>query len=547
MIQRSLSPVVLALLAFGSLRLLVAQKEVQPTASQKPPVLLLKCPDIAVKNLQATLVSTLLGDLQVEFPMDTVRLESTLENTGSAAVPPGTSLYIILKRNGEVIQSASVQDVLGTPGSRWTYSVTDSFMHGQKTIYVIQVASTLKECRVSNNRAMHMIDEKKLHPSGIPDLAVSVFAIEKNWKHDGERFQASFDLEADVANNGTGYCNSASRLLFVLNIDQVVLATVNIPRDELPGPGEKKRFTAELTADQLPLGEFLVSAHIGQARNEHLGNNNWSPNCGRIANTAGPPVGAMAVLEFEPWHLAGKQLAAVIQITNLQNQHLRNLRLLMFKDNVLVREWRTLEFGPRETSHVRFSEERQPPQAISGSNRFRAVLTSDRGKTTPPVYSILDEHARNLNWVGMSEGKLQDNLQNKDDGLAAQVFRKNKNFLIWETRVKIDPAGIRINVKGKKIVGIPPDIEFHYEIVLLPRVVLDQVKLDVAKTAVHLGPPLSESFGNLLAPVICQSSKAVIEKFMEKELAAGLAKAPGSRYAAPIGLVPTAGVLDIYY
>jgi hypothetical protein len=126
MINKSLPLVVLALLAAGSLHLRAEQKKVKPAASQKSPVILLKCPDIAVQNMQVTLVNTLLGDLQVEFPMDTVKLEATLENVGSTAVPPGALLYVILKKNGEAIQSAIATDALGAPGSRWTYSVNDS-------------------------------------------------------------------------------------------------------------------------------------------------------------------------------------------------------------------------------------------------------------------------------------------------------------------------------------------------------------------------------------------------------------------------------------
>ncbi|HUU04919.1 MAG TPA: hypothetical protein VMZ49_03465, partial [Patescibacteria group bacterium] len=222
MFKKSLPFVALALLVAASLTLPAQQKDVKTIASQEKPVKSLTCPDVAVTSLTATLVSTLLGDLQVEFPMDTVKVEATLENVGSAAVPPGTSLYLILKKNGEVIQSASTRDILMAPGSRWTYSVNDSFLHGRKTTYVFQVATTLRECRVSNNQATRKIDEKKLHPAGNPDLVVSVFSIGKRWKRDGDQFEAFFDLEADVTNIGSGYSNSDSRLLFVQNDDQVV-------------------------------------------------------------------------------------------------------------------------------------------------------------------------------------------------------------------------------------------------------------------------------------------------------------------------------------
>jgi hypothetical protein len=552
MINKSLPLIVLALLTAGSLHLQAEQKKVKPAASPKPPVVLLKCPDIAVQNMQVTLVNTLLGDLQVEFPLDTVKLEATLENVGSEAVPPGALLYVILKKNGEAIQSAIATDTLGVPGSRWTYSVNDSFTHGQKTTYVFQAASAFRECRVSNNQATRTIDEKKLHPAGNPDLTVSIFAIEKRWEQEGNRFQAAFDLAADVANGGSGYSDSASRLLFVLNDDKV-LATLNISQDELPGPGQKKRFSAGLAAAQVPLGEFLVSAHIEPARNEYVRNNNWSLNSGQISNSADPPSGVLAVLEFQSWHLAGNKLSATMQMTNLQNQYLRNMRLLLLKNNVRVKEWKTSGFVSQATSQVRYVEERQPPPVKFGIDRYRAILTSDLGKPLPADNTILDSRTRNVYWLEMSEGFLQNNLQDKDNGLALQVYRQNKNFRIKETLAKISPAGILISVKGKKIVDNFPGMEFHAEIHLNPRVVLGQVKLDVTKTVVRLGSGLSEFFSSLLAPLLCQNIKATIEKFAAKELAANMseaAAAPGnlnSQLGAPIGIILIQGALDVYY
>ena len=89
MIKKRLPFVALALLAAASLALPAQQTKSKKPASREKQVIELKCPDVAVTSLTATLVSTLLGDLQVEFPMDTVRVEAVLENLGSAAVPAG--------------------------------------------------------------------------------------------------------------------------------------------------------------------------------------------------------------------------------------------------------------------------------------------------------------------------------------------------------------------------------------------------------------------------------------------------------------------------
>ncbi len=549
MIKKSLPLVALALLAAGSVHLAGQQKTAKSAARQKPPAALGQCPDIAVSQLRATLVSTLLGDLQVEVPMDTVKLEATLENIGSEAVPSGAYLYIIVKKNGKVIQSANATDTLGAPGSRWAYSVNDSFPHGQKTTYAIQAASALKECRVSNNQATLLIDEKKLHPEGNPDMTIRIISIEKNWRHEGERIQASYELAVDVTNQGSGYSNSPSRLLFIQNDDQV-LATLDIPQHELPGPGQKRRFTTQLTAAQVPFGDVQVSAHIEPARNEFVCNNNWSLSSGQISNSADPPARVQAVLDFEPWSMTGKTVSATIQVTNLQKGYLRSTRLLLLKNNVPVKEWKPLKISPQEPFIVRYLEERQSLSVRFGIDRFRAILTSDPDHMPPPRESILDARSRNLCWVEMSAGWLQNNLQEKNNGLAALVARQNQNFRIKETLAQISPPGILVSVKGRKTVDLGPAVEFHAEIHLRPRVVFGQVQVEVTKTVVHLGTGLSEFFGSLLEPILCQSISAYIERSAAKELDRNLsAMPPGlrSQYGAPLGVILASGAMDVYF
>ncbi len=327
----------------------------------------------------------------------------------------------------------------------------------------------------------------------------------------------------------------------------MVLATVNISQDDLPGPNEKKRFTSELTAAQVPPGEFPVSAHIERPRNERIGNNNWSRNTGQISNNADSPAGALAVIDFKPWRLSGNTISTRIQITNLQERTLRNMRLVVLKNNRPVKEWQQLEFGPQASSQVQYSEECRPPKIIFGCERYRAILSGDPGN------SICDSQSRNLYCLAMSEAVLQNNLQDKDNGLAAQVYRQNRNFRITETLAKVEPAGIRINVKGKEVVANLPYREFHFEIVLLPRVVLGQLKLDVIKSVVHLGSGFPEFFSTLLAPVMYQSIKTVIEKFAEDELAANLSKTSSGvlnlngENQTPAGIILNQGALDIYY
>jgi len=530
---------------------LATQKKPLTVTDSKPPVIMLKCPDIAVTGMSVTLVSTLLGDPQVEFPMDTVKLEATLENIGSEAVPPGTFIYVILKRNGEAVRSATVPDPLGAPGSSWVYSVIDSFLHGQKTTYVIQASSTLKECRLSNNLAALTIDEKKLHPQGDPDLTVTVFSVEKRWQQDGARFKAAFYLAADVANEGSGYSSSAARLLFLINGNQE-LASLDIGQEALPGPGEKKRFTAGVPADKIQIGEHVVQASIEPPLNERNTQNNLSHNSGQITHSAKLPAGVLAVLEFTPWRLAEKKLSTTIKMTNLQSQSLHQLRLIMLKDGAPVKEWRMLSLGPRETSRIRFEEELGPPRAVFGRNRFQALLTCDVKEKPPADMTILDERSRDLYWVAMGEATLQNALQDKEKGLAAQVYRKNKDYRIQETRARIAANGIAILANGKKITDRSPIMDFRAEIILAPRLAAGRVYFETIKTDVQVSSGPSDFFGTLFAPIIYHSVKTAIEKFAEKELAVNLAPppAPGTlkgQHGAPLGIILVNGALDLYY
>ncbi|HEX7503445.1 MAG TPA: hypothetical protein VF451_08480, partial [Acidobacteriota bacterium] len=341
------------------------------------------------------------------------------------------------------------------------------------------------------------------------------------------------------------------RLLFLINGNQE-LAVLNIPQEALPGPGQKRRFTAVVPADRIPVGDHVVQASIEPPQNERNTQNNLSPNSEPITHSTELPAGVLAALEFTPWRLAENKLSTSIKMTNLQNQDLHTLRLIMLRDGVPVKEWRMLSFGPRATSHVRYEEELRQPQAAFGQARFRAILTCAAGKNPPANNSILDGRTRDLCWVEMSEGTLRSDLQDKELGLAAQVARKNKDYRIRETQARIAPAGISIQVKGKKITNRSPDMDFRAEIILSPRLAAGRVFFETIKTDVQVSSGTSDFFSTLLAPIIFRSVKAAIEKFAETELAVNLSPAPASgtmntQYGAPLGVILVNGALDMYY
>jgi hypothetical protein len=510
-----------------------------------------KCPDIAVSGMSATLVSTLLGDPQVEIPMDTVRLEATLENVGSGALPIGTSIYIILKRNNEVVRSATVVDPLGAPGSGWTYSTEDSFPHGRKTTYVLQASSTLKECRLNNNMAALAVDEKKLHPPGDPDLSVAVFSVEKRWRQEGSHCKATFTLAADVVNDGTGGSGSASRLLFLIDGNQE-LAALDLAREALPEPGQKRRFRVDVPADRIPAGEHAIQASIEPAQNERNTQNNLSPNSGRIVQSAGTPAGVLASLEFSPWKLDENNLSSTMKITNLLNLPLRKLRLIMLRDGVLIKQWRGLSLAPRASTRVRYQEELAPARGQFGRSRFRALLASDAEEGMPPGDCILDECKKELSWVELGEATLQQRLQDKESGLAAQVKRKHGEYFIRESLAWITPSGIALQVNGRKSAARSQDVDFRASLILSPRLAAGRVYFDAIQTDVNVSSGGGDSFAALLAPVACQCLKNIIEKFAERVLAVNLPPVPGQeaggvRHGALLGMVLVNGALDLYY
>jgi hypothetical protein len=153
------------LLSVGALALMAQPKQNIPTGQQRPPGNLLTCPDIRVLSFKAALVSTQLGEPSVEFPHDTVRLEVILENVGGQAVPSAFIVDIIAYRNGQKIYGVGCPSALGAPGSRFVMDkIRDTFPHGVRTTYSVQVLPLYNECTTTNNQASFTIDEVQLHP-----------------------------------------------------------------------------------------------------------------------------------------------------------------------------------------------------------------------------------------------------------------------------------------------------------------------------------------------------------------------------------------------
>jgi len=59
---------------------------------------------------------------------------------------------------------STVGSVIAPGGSVGAYDISDTFPHGMKTTYFVQVVTDFKECKTANNQLSYTIDEAQLHP-----------------------------------------------------------------------------------------------------------------------------------------------------------------------------------------------------------------------------------------------------------------------------------------------------------------------------------------------------------------------------------------------
>jgi len=148
----------------GAMAFTDRQKSPPLPSDQKPPVNQRHCPDYNVVSFKIELVSTQAGNPAIEFPHDKVKLTLILENAGNIPIPDGYLPDFTLKRNDELILNGSLINGIRAPGSREELKLgTDSFLHGVKTTYYLQITTGFRECRTDNNKISLTIDENLLH------------------------------------------------------------------------------------------------------------------------------------------------------------------------------------------------------------------------------------------------------------------------------------------------------------------------------------------------------------------------------------------------
>jgi hypothetical protein len=539
-------PIFLSL--FGAITLMGQTKVINPAQRVRPPISRQPCPDIAVISFAATLVSTQVGDSSVDFPHDTVRLDATLGNEGTLAVPRNASLHIELSKNGEVIYKADKIELLGAPGSRWTLHQTDSFPHNLKTTYTITVTTSLTECRKDNNQASFTIDETKLHPTGTPDLTCSIFKVEKRWQQQGAGFKGTCTFSAQVANVGNGYCrnNSQPLQLGFYQSGGRLLASVQIPESDLPAPGTHKVFSVEVADTAVPYGDITVSASIAPAANEQNRNNNSSTNTGSLHNVAEAPVTSMARLSFPAWGMLGRILNIRVDIQDLQYQRLDNLRLILLKNGQLAREWKPLGIPSGAKIQKTMTEDR-PEREGTANDVYKAILTTDGSSSlTPPAGTVLDAQTRTFGWSDMAESLLQELLRSPETGLGAKIKASDGSLHISDdkTRVQIKPESLLVTVQGYKRLKGGAHADFTASVWLKVHVRNGQVAADVIDKKINIDSIWIEFLANLLLPGI---GHAIVNSIADRFASSVPSNFNFGVGGTPCGIVLNDGFLYIYY
>ncbi|MGD1149427.1 MAG: hypothetical protein ABR961_15920 [Thermoanaerobaculaceae bacterium] len=496
-----------------------------PAARSKttpPAALQLRCFDFAVTDISFKLQTTQLGDPGVEHPTDRLQVAAVIRNVGAAPLTPSIAMpSIYLYRNGELVVGSVLPESLRPAGSTYTFSRVDTIFHGAPVTYKVSILNLAGECRTDNNDMTLAVDESKLHAAAggaapVIDLAVSMFSCDKRWEQKDGQLKATFYLSAKVSNNSNAYASAPSNLTFFSD-SWTSAVGMPVPISQLPGPHESRVLTVTPPATSLQQVKANVRARIKEMPGEVNTANNVSSNACAIDNSAATPEGEILIMDFPPLRMIGNQLLAYPKVVNRQQAPL-NLRLILSKDGVVKRQWKPLTLPPRGTVEEQYSEGIPNPPVIFGLYRYRLVLTSDLDSAQPAAGSILAQRERNLSWIQMGQGALQDTLADPNTGLPKQLYDKDHSLRIHQVTTSVSTLGISVEVKGKKIVEHWFDQNFTFNVVAKPRVENGEIKLDVINKNLDTSSTVQDILGNIVLPGIYGLIVVGVQNYAEKEI-----------------------------
>lgn len=545
---------IIALLAFGT----SSNADKTPPQFRNKQIPQVPCglrqlPDILVSSFTVKLDSTDVGTDR-DFPHDRVSLHLELSNGGNLAVPPGTVLHVVFKRNAEEIKAMDLPNGLGDKGSRVAMGASDSFPHGQPTTYFVEVTAPIQECSTSNNRASLAIDESKLHPGRAPDFTCSMFTAEKRWTHVGDEMKGSFYFAADVENLGQGYCQDDGKpvdLQFYLTTNKSwPRAYVRIPKRDLPGPKARKRFSVEVPEAKLglPPGKLSICAFLPSTPDEANKQNGWSTNTAAFVNSGVPLNGSMARVKFPPWGMIGRVLTIRIDVQNMQYQAIPDLRLILLKNGAILKEWKSVELSPAATLRKSTTDDR-PIVEGPDEDEYRVILTTNQSGANPPADQVLDSQPRMFRHVEVPAGVLQALLTVPETGLGKPVKQMNGRINVFDdkTKVAISPQSFKLQVEGNYRLDGGAHVGFKARFGLTLHARNGSLISEVVDKDIKIGSKLSEAFLDILTVGLYEAIKYGIEKGLENGLKGTLNLGNVIGGYSPCGIVLCDGYLYLYH
>lgn len=139
-----------------------------------------------------------------------------------------------------------------------------------------------------------------------------------------------------------------------------------------------------------PANEVLANCRAWPDEAEsNKGNNSRSAFSTRPPEPGQPPTYLLEV-SATPLNDVGNHLKVLVRYTNPTQQLLQNLRLILARNHIAIREWKPIGIHPSGLAQVQIQDDMP---AAGRSNLYEAILTTDVLSPVPPPASILDRRS----------------------------------------------------------------------------------------------------------------------------------------------------------
>ena len=113
--------------------------------------------------------------------------------------------------------------------------------------------------------------------------------------------------------------------------------------------------------------------------------------------------GNVIITEFKvvPLKDKGNHLRITIKTSNQLAVAVKNLRLILVKNHLQVKEWKPVGLGPHAKAQVHYDDDMPQP---FNTNHYIAILTTDLSSSLPPEETVLDRKETSYRRSGTVEG-----------------------------------------------------------------------------------------------------------------------------------------------